>query len=133
MLGAVLTGCAAVDLDLAVSRGQERWYRATGLCPVPLSVSWTGDRTCGPAHNAVGCADDAGNVRIWHGVRTQAQADHVMLHELGHVLSPGRGHVGLWLGVMSPHTDRSAGQITQADLDLICLGFLCPWERPEAD
>lgn len=134
MLGAVLcvcSGCAAVDLDLAISRGQARWYAATGLRPVPLSVSWTADRTCGNSTQAVGCADLTGNVWIWHGVREQAQADRIMLHELGHVLSPGRGHVGAWEGIMAPDTERGASHITQHDLDMVCLGFLCPWERPE--
>lgn len=131
LLTLALTGCAAVDLDLAVSRGQARWYQATGLWARPASVNWTRDRSCGDVEQAVGCAHLDGRVWVWIGVDDQAEADRVMLHELGHVLSPGRGHVGPWQGVLAPRIDASSLNITQLDLDLVCLGFLCPWERPE--
>lgn len=124
-------GCASVDLDLAVERGQARWYAATGLRPVPLSVAWSSSRVCGSVTAAVGCAHLDGSVWIWTGVLTQAEADRVMLHELGHVLAPGRGHVGPWGGVMAARLDDSTQCITQLDIDLVCLGFLCAWERPE--
>lgn len=134
LLCACLVGCASVDLDLAVERGQARWYAATGRRPAPTYVGWTHDRECGGSGQAVGCSNAReGWVTVWVGVRTQDYADFVMLHELGHLLSDGRGHVQPGWGVMAPTLELTRTRITQSDLDLVCLGFLCPWERPESD
>lgn len=123
-------------IEVTVARAAERWYRTTGLDPLPrIRFIRLGDcdRVMGDSDAAYwGCWSSA-DLTVTIDYRAPAGSKYLVLtHEFGHAL--GADHVPG--SVMREVINNDARCLSRADVNAVCgveHSPKCRWRRPECE